>query len=160
MVCFGCTLVQLECADIFASNVPLSVYFWETFVTCLVHFESTEFFNFLCIYLQCPKKYTESGTLEAKMLVHSNCTKVQPKCTIVSVLFVRMSSSPADSCLLFSLQLRLSPTLFSTYDLYDNMIFMFMTHAQDYCHLTTITTLRPVFPSSPYPLGGTLWEVL
>ena len=31
---------------------------------------------------------------------------------------------------------------------------------RDYRHPTTITTLRLVFPSSPYPLGGTLWEVL
>ena len=41
------------------------------------------------------------------------------------------------------------------------MIFMSMTHARDYCHPTTIMTLRPVFPSSPltserYPLGGPL----
>ena len=86
-----------------------------------------------------------------------------------------MSSSPANSCLLFCLQLRLSPTLFSSYDLYDAMIFMFMTHARDYRHPTTITTLCPVFPSSTlpsgrYPLGGpttlfgrsynSLWEVL
>ena len=42
---------------------------------------------------------------------------------------VRMSSSPADSCLLFYPQLRLSPTLLSSYDPYDDMIFMFMTHA-------------------------------
>ena len=72
---------------------------------------------------------------------------------------VRMLSSPANSCLLFCLQLRLSPTLLSSYDPYDDMIFMFMTHAQDYRHPTTIMTLRPIFPSSPYPLGGTLWEV-
>ena len=70
-----------------------------------------------------------------------------------------MSSSPADSCLLFCLQLRLSPTLLSSYDPYDDTIFMFMTHAQDYRHPTTITTLRPSSPSSTlpsgrYPLGG------
>ena len=70
-----------------------------------------------------------------------------------------MLSSPANSCLLFCLQLRLSPTLFSSYDPYDDMIFMFMTHARDYRHPTTITTLRPVFPLPHYPLGGTLWEV-
>ena len=40
------------------------------------------------------------------------------------------------------------------------MIFMFMTHARDYRHPTTIMTLCLIFPSSPYPLGGTLWEVL
>ena len=65
-----------------------------------------------------------------------------------------MSSSPADSCLLFCLQLRLSPTLFSSYDLYDAMIFMSMTHARDYRHPTTI---RFYAPSSPLP--PTLWEV-
>ena len=49
-------------------------------------------------------------------------------------------------------QLRLSPTLLSTYDPYDDMIFMFTTHAWDYCHPFTIMTLRPVFLAS-------LWEV-
>ena len=51
------------------------------------------------------------------------------------------------------------PTLFPSYDPYDDMIFMFMTHAWDYRHPTTITTLHPVFPTSTlpsgrYPLGG------
>ena len=74
---------------------------------------------------------------------------------------VRMSSSPADSCLLFCLQLRLSPTLFSSYDPYDAMIFMFMTYAPGLPPSHTITILRPVFPSSTlpsgrYPLGGPL----
>ena len=76
-----------------------------------------------------------------------------------------MSSSPANSCLLFCLQLRLSPTLLSSYEPYDDMIFMFMTHARDYRHPTTITTLRPVFLATLWevPFGrspqGPLWEV-
>ena len=52
-------------------------------------------------------------------------------------------------------QLRLSPTLFSSYDPYDDMIFMFMTHARDYRHPTTITTLCLVFLATPWkvPFG-------
>ena len=73
---------------------------------------------------------------------------------------VRMSSSPANSCLLFCLQLRLSPTLLSSYDPYDDMIFMFMTHAWDYRHPTTITTLRPVFLAPLWEVPSGRWEVV
>ena len=48
-------------------------------------------------------------------------------------------------------QLRLSPTLLSTYDLYDNMIFMFMTHARVYHHPLHHNSM-PCLPRSP--LGG------
>ena len=68
---------------------------------------------------------------------------------------VRMSSSPADSCLLFYPQLRLSPTLLSSYDLYDIMIFMSMTHAPGLPpshHHHDFTPRLPLFHT-------TLWEV-
>ena len=66
-----------------------------------------------------------------------------------------MSSSPADSCLLFCPQLRLFPTLVSSYDLYDDMIFMFMTHALGLPpshHHHDSTSRLPHF-------HATLWEV-
>ena len=53
-------------------------------------------------------------------------------------------------------QLRLFPTLLSLYDPYDDMIFMFMTHARDYHHPTTIMTLHPVFLASLWEVGGCL----
>ena len=81
---------------------------------------------------------------------------------------VRMSSSPADSCLLFCLQLRLSPTLLSFYDLYDDMIFMFMTHAPGLPpsrHHHDSTSHLPHFHATLWevPFGrsyDSLWEVL
>ena len=79
-----------------------------------------------------------------------------------------MSSSPADSCLLFCPQLRLSPTLFSSYDFYDNMIFMFMTHAPGLPpshHHHNSTPRLPHFHTTLWevPFGrsyNSLWEVL
>ena len=79
-----------------------------------------------------------------------------------------MSSSPADSCLLFCPQLRLSPTLLSPYDLYDGMIFMFMTHAPGLPpshHHHDSTSRLPHFHAILWevPFGrsyDSLWEVL
>ena len=81
---------------------------------------------------------------------------------------VRMSSSPADSCLLFCLQLRLSPTLFSSYDPYDIMIFMFMTHAPGLPpshHHHDSTSRLPHFHTTLWEVPfrrsyDSLWEVL
>ena len=79
-----------------------------------------------------------------------------------------MSSSPADSCLLFCPQLRLSPTLFLSYDPYDDMIFMFMTHAPGLPpshHHHDSTPCLPHFHATPWevPFGrsyDSLWKVL
>ena len=62
---------------------------------------------------------------------------------------VRMSSSPANSCLLFCLQLRLSPTLLSSYDpyVYDPCPGLPPSH-----HHHNSTPRLPLFPT-------TLWEV-
>ena len=53
-------------------------------------------------------------------------------------------------------QLRLSPTLLSSYDLYDDMIFILMTHAQDYHHPSSSRLYAPssLLPFGRSPLGG------
>ena len=72
-------------------------------------------------------------------------------------LSVRMSSSPAISCPLFLSQLRLSPTLFSLYDLYDNTIFILMTSWPGLPPSPHHYNSMPCLPH--FPLGGPLWEV-
>ena len=67
-----------------------------------------------------------------------------------------MSSSPANSCLLFLSQLRLSPTLFSSYDPYDDMIFIIMTFMP---RITAIPSSSQLYAtSSSLPSGR--WEVV
>ena len=83
------------------------------------------------------------GMVKETQWVVSGCRPVQPT--------PALSSCP---------QLRLSPTLLSSYDPYDVMIFMFMTHAWDYRHPTTITTLCPVFLASLWEVPFGRWEVV
>ena len=74
---------------------------------------------------------------------------------------VRMSSSPAISCLLFLSQLRLSPTLLSPYDLM--MIWYLFLWPMP--RITAIPSSSQFYatssllPSGRSPLGGPLWEV-